>query len=135
MEVEPIKTTVEELLKVLATENVIGETIEIEDKLLIPVTKFGMVFGAGSGEGQDPANLGRGQGSGAGGGTGIEPIAMIVVFKGVEGPEGVRVMHLTPPNPIGSAISEAVPAVIDLIKESTETVKDLTTEEKKEEKE
>lgn len=129
MDVEPIKTTVEELLKVLATENVIGETIETEDKLLIPVTKFGMGFGAGSGED------GEGQGSGAGGGAGIEPIAMVVVFKGVKGPEGVRVMHLTPPNPIGRAISEAVPAVIDLIKESKETVKDITKEEKKEEKE
>lgn len=135
MDVEPIKTTVEELLKVLATENVIGETIETEDKLLIPVTKFGMAFGAGSGEGQGPANQGGGKGSGAGGGAGIEPIAMLVVFKGVNGPEGVRVMHLTPPNPIGRAIAEAVPAVIDLMKESKETVKDLTKEEKKEETE
>jgi len=133
MDLEPIKTTVEELLKVLATDNVIGETIETEDKLLIPVTKFGMAFGAGSGEGQGPANQGGGKGSGAGGGAGIEPIAMIVVFKGVEGPEGVRIMHLTPPNPISRAISDAVPAVIDLLKESKETVKDLTKEEKKEE--
>lgn len=134
MDVEPIKTTVDELLKVLATENVIGETIETEDKIIIPVTKFGMAFGAGSGEGQGPANQGGGKGSGAGGGAGIEPIAMVVVFKGVKGPEGVRVMHLTPPNPIGRAISEAVPAIIDLMKESKETVKDLT-EEKKEEAE
>ncbi|MGB9980101.1 GerW family sporulation protein [Methanobacterium sp.] len=133
MDVEPIKTTVEELLKVLATENVIGETIETEDKLLIPVTKFGMAFGAGSGEGKGPGDQGAGQGSGAGGGAGIQPIAMIVVFKGVKGPEGVRVMHLTPPNPIGRAISEAVPAVIDLMKESKETVKEFTSEENKEE--
>jgi len=132
MDVEPIKTTVDELLKVLATENVIGETIETEDKLIIPVTKFGMAFGAGSGEGQGPANQGGGKGSGAGGGAGIEPIAMVVVFKGVKGPEGVRVMHLTPPNPIGRAISEAVPALIDLMKESKETVKDLKEEKKTE---
>ncbi|MGZ7108283.1 MAG: GerW family sporulation protein, partial [Methanobacterium sp.] len=82
MDVEPIRTTVEELLKVLATENVIGETIETEDKIIIPVTKFGMAFGAGSGEGQGPANQGGGKGSGAGGGAGIEPIAMVVIFKG-----------------------------------------------------
>ena len=134
MDVEPIKTTVEELLKVLATENVIGETIETEDKILIPVTKFGMAFGAGSGEGKGPANQGGGQGSGAGGGAGIEPIAMIAVFKGIKGPEGVRVMHLTPPNPISRAISDVVPAVIDLMKESKETVKELK-EEKKEQTE
>lgn len=135
MDVEPIKTTVEELLKVLATENVIGETIETEDKLLIPITKFAMAFGAGSGEGQGPANQGGGQGSGAGGGAGIEPIAMMVVFKGVSGPEGVRVMHLTPPNPIGRAVSEVMPAVIDLLKESKETVKDLSEKKEKPKKE
>jgi uncharacterized spore protein YtfJ len=125
MDVEPIKTTVEELLKVLATENVIGEIIETEDKMLIPVTKFGMGFGAGSGEGKGPGNQGGGKGSGAGGGAGIEPIAMVVVFKGVKGAEGVRVMHLTPPNPIGHAISEAMPAVIDLMKEGKETIKEM----------
>ena len=133
MDVEPIKTTVEELLKVLATDNVIGETIETEDKIIIPVTKFGMAFGAGSGEGQGPSSQGEGKGSGAGGGAGICPVAMVVVFKGMKGPEGVRVMHLTPPNPIGRAISEAVPAIIDLMKEGKETVKDLKEEEKKEE--
>lgn len=125
MDVEPIKTTVEELLKVLATENVIGEIIETEDKMLIPVTKFGMGFGAGSGEGKGPGNHAGGKGSGAGGGAGIEPIAMVVVFKGVEGAEGVRVMHLTPPNPMGQAISEAVPAIMDLLKEGKETVKEI----------
>ncbi|WP_414468510.1 GerW family sporulation protein [Methanobacterium sp. ACI-7] len=130
MDVEPIKTTVEELLKVLTTENVIGETIETEDKILIPITKFGMAFGAGSGEGKVPGNQGAGQGSGAGGSAGIQPIAMIVVFKDVKGPDGVRVMHLTPPNPIGRAVSEVMPAVIDLLKESKETVKEFTSEEK-----
>ncbi|MGZ7117860.1 MAG: GerW family sporulation protein [Methanobacterium sp.] len=134
MDVEPIRTTVEELLKVLATENVIGETIETEDKIIIPVTKFGMAFGAGSGEGQGPANQGGGKGSGAGGGAGIEPIAMVVIFKGLKGPEGVRVRHLTPPSAIGRAISEAMPAVIDLMKEGKETVKEMKEEEKKEKK-
>ena len=131
MDVEPIKTTVEELLKVLATENVIGEVIETEDKMLIPVTRFGMGFGAGSGESK--GDMG-GEGSGAGGGAGIEPIAMVVVFKGVKGPEGVRVMHLTPPNPIGRAVAEAVPAVIDLMKEGKKTMKEMKEEKEKEEK-
>jgi|GEM_PF-5771470 len=35
-----VKTTVDELLKVLATDNVIGETMEIEDKIIIPITKL-----------------------------------------------------------------------------------------------
>lgn len=134
MDVEPIKTTVDELLKVLATENVIGEVIETEDKMLIPVTKFGMAFGAGSGEGKGPGSQGDGKGSAAGGGAGIEPIAMIVVFKGIAGADGVRILHLTPPNPIARAVSEAVPAVMDLMKEGKKTMKEMRKEEKKKEK-
>jgi len=133
MDVEPIKTTVEELLKVLATENVIGEIIETEDKVLIPVTKFGMAFGAGSGEGSGPNNQGGGKGSGAGGGAGIEPIAMIVAFKGVKGADGIRIMHLTPPNPIGQAISEAAPVVMDLMKEGKEAMMEMKKEKMKKE--
>ena len=45
----PIKTTVEEIRKVLNIENVIGETIETDEFLMIPVTRMGMGFGAGMG--------------------------------------------------------------------------------------
>ncbi|MGZ7117250.1 MAG: GerW family sporulation protein [Methanobacterium sp.] len=40
-----IKTTVDELLKVLATDNVIGETMEVDDKVIFPITKVGLAFG------------------------------------------------------------------------------------------
>jgi len=87
---DPIKTTVEEIRKVLNIENVIGEVIETEDKVMIPITKFGMAFGAGMGEGKGPTGQGGGAGAGAGGGAGIEPVAMVVVFKGVSGPGNPR---------------------------------------------
>ncbi len=45
----PIKTTVEEIRKVLNIENIIGNPIETDDKILIPVTMMGMGFGAGMG--------------------------------------------------------------------------------------
>ena len=47
-----IKTTVEEIRKVLNIENVVGKPIETEEMLLIPITKMGMGFGAGMGEGR-----------------------------------------------------------------------------------
>ncbi|HHW05100.1 MAG TPA: sporulation protein [Methanothermobacter sp.] len=131
MEIEdPIKATVEELLKVLAIENVIGEIIEAEDKMLIPVTRMGMGFGAGMGEGKSPTGQGEGKGGGAGGGAGIEPIAMIVVFKGVSGPEGVKVLPLTSPGPIARTIGEIGSVVTEIVKE-----KKKKKEKKKEEKE
>ncbi len=113
---DPIKTTVEEIRKVLNIENVIGEIIEADDKTLIPVTKMGMGFGAGMGQGKGGSeSQGSGEGSmaGAGGAAGIEPIAMIVVFKNVEGPEGVKVLTLSG-NPIAQALGELGTAAMDM---------------------
>ncbi|MGV8143468.1 MAG: GerW family sporulation protein [Methanothermobacter sp.] len=121
---DPIKTTVEEIRKVLNIENVIGEVIETDDKTLIPITKMGMGFGAGMAEGKQESN--GGSGSGAAGAAGIEPIAMIVVFKNVEGPEGVKVLTLSS-NPVAQAMGELGSAAM-------ETVKGLTQKHKKEEK-
>ena len=44
---ENIKTTVEELRKLINVDNVIGSPIETEDKILIPVMRMGVGFGAG----------------------------------------------------------------------------------------
>ncbi|MBV1767922.1 MAG: sporulation protein, partial [Methanobacterium sp.] len=52
---DPIKTTVEELRKLLEINNFVGEPIETEDKMLIPVMKMGMGFGAGMGKGEAPS--------------------------------------------------------------------------------
>ncbi|MEG3225284.1 MAG: sporulation protein [Methanobacteriales archaeon Met13] len=115
---DPIKTTVEEIRKVLNIENVIGEVIDTEDKLMIPVTKFGMAFGAGMGEGEGPTGQGGGKGAAAGGGAGIEPIAMVVVFKGISGPDGVKILNLKSADPMVRAIGEVGSAVADIIKET-----------------
>ena len=46
----PIKTTVEELRKLIHISNYIGEPIESEDKILIPVSKAAVGFGIPSGQ-------------------------------------------------------------------------------------
>ncbi len=114
---DPIKTTVEEIRKVLNIENVIGEVIESEDKVMIPVTRMGMAFGAGMGEGKGP-NAQGGSGAGAGGGAGIEPVAIVVVFKGTAGPEGVKVMSLKSADPLSRAIGEAGSAIVSVMSEA-----------------
>jgi uncharacterized spore protein YtfJ len=120
---DPIKTTVEEIRKVLNIENVVGETIETEDKLLIPITRMGMGFGAGKAEGKGMDNSG-GAGAGAGGAAGIEPIAMVVVFKGVDGPEGVKVMSLKNPDPLSRAIGEISNAAVEIMGQGTKMMKE-----------
>ena len=111
---DQIRTTVEELLKALAIKNVIGQPIEIEDKTLIPVARMGLGFGSGTGEGKGEKGEG-GKGGGTGGGAGVDPVAMIVVFKGVQGPEGIKVFPLGGPNPIAKALEEIAPAVAEKI--------------------
>ena len=116
---DPIKTTVEEIRKVLNIENVIGEVIETDDKTLIPITRMGMGFGAGMGEGKggsESQGSGEGAGAAAGGAAGIEPIAMIVVFKNVKGPEGVKVLTLSG-NPIAQALGEIGSAAMEMVKD------------------
>ena len=121
---DPIKTTVEEIRKVLNIENVIGETIETDEFLLIPVTRMGMGFGAGMGEGKGSADMGSGTGAGAGGAAGIEPIAMVVVHKGVKGPEGVKVMSLKNPDHLSRAISEIGNAAVEIMGQGSKMMKE-----------
>jgi uncharacterized spore protein YtfJ len=126
---DPIKTTVEEIRKVLNIENVIGETIETDEFLMLPVTRMGMGFGAGMGEGKmDEQAMG---GAGAGGAAGIEPIAMVVVHKGVKGPEGVKVLSLKAPDPLTRAIGEVSNAAVEIMGQGSKMMKEKHMDKKK----
>lgn len=109
---DAIRTTVDELLKALSANNIIGEPIETEDKILIPITKMGMGFGTGIGHGTEEMNKG-GIAGGAGGGVGVFPVAILVIFKGITGPEGVRVMPLVAPSPLTEPIAHIANTLMD----------------------
>lgn len=113
---DPIKSTLDGLFKVLNIENVVGEPIESDDKILIPVTRMGMAFGAGMGEGEGSPE-GSSKGSGAGGGAGVEPLAFIVVDKKADGLDSVKVLPLTPPDPLNRAIGEISAVALEAMKE------------------
>lgn len=91
-----------------------GEAIESEDKILIPSMKMGVGFGAGMGEGR-ASTSDTGAGSGAAAVAGVEPIAIIVLLKGVEGPDGVRLIDLRSGR--GRVIQELGSTVTDIIRE------------------
>lgn len=119
-----VKTTIEEMSKILKIENVVGKSIETEDMLLIPITKMGMGFGTAIGEGEGPENIG-GSVEGAGGAAGIEPVAMIVVFKGISGPDGVKLMYLKGPDTITRVIDEISNAVIKIMDHDKKMIKEM----------
>ena len=113
-----MQETAARLKEFLVAQNVVGEAIDLGDKVVIPVARFGCAFGAGGGHGKE------GGGEGAGGGGGIEPVALIILHKDVSGPEGVQVMSLSKQNPVAqviSALSETLaPQVIQAMKSMKE---------------
>ena len=77
-----VKTTLEEIEKVLTTRTVVGEPIAIEGRTLVPLISIGFGFGAGGGSGKGEAKQkGEGAGGGSGGGAWVKPIAMIIIDK------------------------------------------------------
>jgi uncharacterized spore protein YtfJ len=82
-----VKTTLEEIEKVLSTKTVVGEPLTIEGVTLVPLIKAGFGFGAGGGSGKgESKQKGEGTGGGTGGGAYIRPVAVVVISK-----EGVKV--------------------------------------------
>ena len=106
--VDAINATLDELFEALSSQ-LICEPIELEDKIIIPITKMGMGFGTNINMGQrglDASHEGPARCS-AGGGVGFFPVAVVVVFKGISGPEGVKVVPL-PPGESASSIAHIV---------------------------
>lgn len=105
-----IKTTVEELRKLINVDNVIGTPIETEDKILIPVMRMGVGFGAGE-------NLfGKESNDVAGAGAGVEPISMVMIPKRGNDAEGVRVLDLSKGTETNKALSDLGLIITDLVK-------------------
>lgn len=104
-----LKTTLEELEKVLSARTVVGEPMTIEGNTIIPLSSIGFGFGAGGGSGTGPkSETAEGTGAGTGGGGGIKPIGVIVVTK-----DGVRVEPIkggtaSVLESVGSAIGKAM---------------------------
>ena len=55
-----VRTTLEEIEKVLSTKTVVGEPITIEGNTLIPLISIGFGFGAGAGTGKGEKQKGEG---------------------------------------------------------------------------
>ena len=107
---KPIKTTVEELRKLIHISNYVGEPIESEDKILIPVTKAAVGFGIGEQKTDQTV-------AATGAGVSVEPVTMVVVSKGNTGVEGIRTINLSKGNSTNTALNEVGLILTDLIKE------------------
>lgn len=123
-----LKEATKNISDLISARRVLGDPIDLGDKVVIPVTRFGLAFGVGSGKGKE------GDGSGAGGGGGVEPMALLVAHKEIKGAEGIQVFSLKKENPVAqviTALSESlVPQVIELVKQKEPSSTSTTEEEK-----
>ena len=105
-----VKTTLEEIEKVLNTRTVVGEPIIVEGATLIPLISIGFGFGAGGGSGKGEAQQkGEGAGGGTGGGAWVRPVAVVVVTK-----EGVKI------EPIMGSLAGAIEKLGETIPQTIE---------------
>lgn len=99
-----LQITVDQLARTLCASSVLGDPVEAGDRIIIPVAEFG--FGFGGAEGSGGAKEGKPSGgSGTGGGGGISAVALILITKGVPGPEGVQVVSLKKKSEIAEVIT------------------------------
>ena len=118
-----IAQTAKELKNLISGQTVLGAPLDLGNKAMYTVSRFGLGFGAGSGKGEG-GKMGSGEGSGAGAGGAIEPIAVIILHKDVVGSDGVQVIPLRKDNPIAQIINalgeNLLPKVLDLMKKDEE---------------
>ncbi len=111
-----LKTSMEEIERMLGTNRVVGESITIGDVTMIPLVSLGFGFGAGggSGKGKIPSASGEGEGigMGTGGGGGVKPVAMIIIDQ-----NGVRI------EPIKGGASSAFESIAHTIGEAIQSEK------------
>lgn len=110
IEEKPIKTTVEELRKLIHISNYVGEPIESEDKILIPVTKATVGFGIGEQKSEQTV-------AATGAGVSVEPVTMVVVSKGNNGVDGIRTINLTKGNSTNKTLNELGLILTDVLKD------------------
>jgi uncharacterized spore protein YtfJ len=85
------------------SDQLICEPIELEDKIIIPIAKMDMGLCTSMNQtGENKKNDGQKKHV-AGGGAGLFPVAVLVILKGISGPEGVKVVALSPP---GESLSD-----------------------------
>jgi uncharacterized spore protein YtfJ len=117
---EFLKTTVDELEKLVSTKNIIGDPIQMGERVVVPVASYGFGFGGGYAKGFEGM---KGEGGGSGAGAGITPIALIIIDSTVKGPDGIQVHMLNKKSQVSELVSTVstslVPQILEVIKEKT----------------
>ena len=116
---QPVAELMDTVLKALgelsSTSRVVADPITVEGYTIIPLCKVSIGFagGGGGGNGKHDKDGNEAQGSGTGGGVRVEPVAVLSINK-----EGVSLLTVGGRSGILAQALEAVPDVVDKIKEA-----------------
>ena len=109
-----IEKTLNEIQKVMSANSIVGNPIKANDKVIIPISKSALGFGVGVGNNAGNSSTEFG---GAGGGGSIDPVALVIVYTNIPGPQGVEVLPIdksdTTINDLLSTVGNFVPSFMD----------------------
>ena len=110
-----LKTTADELEKMLSSKTVMGEPVTIGDTTIVPLRSAGFWFGTagGGGKGGEKAKgEGEGEGAGTSGAGGVKPVAVLIIDK-----NGVRIEPMKGSMAqMAEKLSDALPKVQEAIR-------------------
>ena len=137
---DTIETMLNQIQKVMGANSIVGTEIITDDKVIIPISKVALGFGVGVYDNQKDSETNVG---GAGGGGSIDPVAFLIVSKGIEGPAGVQLVPVTAGTTLDDILTGAGQVLFDIIgnasssankssKSKTSTVDSIKTKVRKE---
>jgi sporulation protein YtfJ len=110
-----MRTTMEQLSKMVDVSTIVGEPIETPDgSVILPISKVGFGFAAGGSEFEyerdHTATINHPFGGGSGGGVSITPVAFLVVGK-----QGIRSIPLENTTHLYDRILDTIPPFVEKV--------------------
>jgi len=118
---EILQNIVGELRQMARSQSVVGEPITLGNKIIVPLVKISVGFGAGGAQSEKQPE-GTNFGGGGGGGAKIEPAAFIII-------DGDKVSLMAAKPGKYDSLIEAVPALVGKLIDMRSTAKEKKGEE------
>jgi len=106
-----VKALMEQIKETVRSETVVGEPVQAEESVIIPVSRVSFGFGVG---GADMGEENKRSATGTGCGAIIEPVAFVVVSKGK-----AQLLPLKSREATLTRIIDLVPSLLEVVKELT----------------
>ena len=104
-----VKAIMEQIKETVRSETVVGEPVQAEESVIIPVSRVSFGFGVGGGDREEADKVAF---TGTGCGATIEPVAFVVVSKGK-----AQLLPLKSREATLTRIIDLVPSLLEVVKD------------------